>query len=113
MSRARPMSATFRELIYLFAGLGGPGVETPAPGTVRQRRQLKRMGKREQLRGAGELTHGATGLPVRHPRPPRYTFAQMRGSITTHQAAHCPPCPDHDRPRLHRVPKPAVVSDAD
>lgn len=43
----------------------------------------------------------AEDLHRQHTRP----VSTLRGSIATHVAEFCAPCPDHHRPRLHRRPR--------
>ena len=58
MSNAKPMSTDDRELAYLAQS---------RRMTVRQFRQLNRMGTRELYRDRGDLPHGGSGIPVRRP----------------------------------------------
>lgn len=66
MSNARPLTTPRRHQRYLIETYLRTGRMTLTP---RQARQVDRMARREELRGTGELEHGASGVPVRRPVP--------------------------------------------
>lgn len=103
MSQAQPMSTDARAHLYMWRPGQTPSVRMPTP---RQQRRLDRKRAIEQLRDAGDMRpHGATGERIRRPIVRTSLIGEMRGSLVTHVAEHCAPCPEHaPRPRLHRSP---------